>query len=41
LSLQDGGHLRERLLAVFGVDHSFTCTILVSPMPVKNYVTFG
>jgi hypothetical protein len=32
------GHLREQLLAVFGVDHSFTCNILVSPMPVKNYV---
>src|SRR6516162_210097 len=37
-SLQDGGHLREQLLALSDVDHSFTYNILVSPMPVKNYV---
>ena len=37
-SLQDGGHLREQLLALSDVDHSFTYSILVSPMPVKNYV---
>lgn len=37
-SLQDGGHLREQLLALSDVDHSFTYSILVSPMPVKDYV---
>jgi hypothetical protein len=30
--------LRELLLALSGVDHSSTDNILVSPMPVKNYV---
>jgi hypothetical protein len=35
---QDGGHLREQLLALSDVDHTFTYSILVSPMPVKNYV---
>jgi uncharacterized protein YndB with AHSA1/START domain len=37
-SLQDGGHLREQLLALSDADHSFTYNILVSPLPVKNYV---
>lgn len=37
-SLQDGGHLREQLLALSDVDHSFTYSILVAPMPVRNYV---
>jgi hypothetical protein len=32
------GYLRKQLLALSGVDHSFTCNILVSLMPVKNYV---
>ena len=36
--LQDGGLLRERLLALSDLDHTFTYSILVSPMPVKNYV---
>lgn len=36
--LQDGGHLREQLLALSDVDHTFTYSILNSPMPVKNYV---
>ena len=36
--LQDGGFLREQLLALSDVEHSFTYNILVSPMPVKNYV---
>jgi hypothetical protein len=35
---KDGGHLREQLLALSDVDHSFTYSILVSPMPVKDYV---
>lgn len=34
----DGGHLRERLLALSDVDHAFTYNILESPMPVANYV---
>ena len=37
-SMKEGGHLREQLLALSDVDHSFTYNILVSPMPVKNYV---
>lgn len=37
-SLQDGGHLREQLLAMSDPDHSVTYSILVSPMPVANYV---
>jgi hypothetical protein len=36
--LQDGGHLREQLLALNDPKHTFTYNILVSPMPVKNYV---
>lgn len=36
--LTDGGHLREQLLALSDLDKSFTYSILVSPMPVKNYV---
>ena len=37
-SLQDGGRLREQLLAMSDPDHSVTYSILVSPMPVTNYV---
>ena len=37
-SLQDGGHLREQLLSMSDPDHSVTYSILVSPMPVANYV---
>ena len=36
--LQDGGHLREQLLALSDLDHRFTYSILASPLPVKNYV---
>lgn len=36
--LTDGGHLRERLLAFSDLDHAFTYSILVSPMPIANYV---
>ena len=36
--LQDGGHLREQLLALNDPKHTFTYNILKSPMPVKNYV---
>lgn len=37
-TLIDGGHLREQLLALSDVDRTFTYSILVSPMPVKDYV---
>ena len=33
-----GGHLRERLLTFSDVDRGFTYNILVSPMPIENYV---
>jgi len=36
--LQDGGQLREQLLALSDIDHTFVYNILESPMPVKNYV---
>ena len=36
--VQDGGHLREQLLSVSDTGHSFAYSILVSPMPVANYV---
>ncbi|WP_274423834.1 SRPBCC family protein [Chelativorans sp. YIM 93263] len=36
--LTDGGHLREQLLAFSERDRSFTYNILVSPMPIENYV---
>lgn len=35
--LGNGGHLRERLLALSDVDHSFTYCILESPMPISDY----
>ncbi len=34
----DGGFLRERLLSFSDRDHSFTYSILESPMPIENYV---
>ena len=37
-TLSDGGHLRERLLSFSDLDHAFTYNILVSPMPIQNYV---
>lgn len=36
--LQDGGFLRERLLALSDYDFSVTCAILESPMGVENYI---
>jgi len=36
--LQDGGAIRERLLALSDYDFSFTYSILESPMGVENYV---
>ena len=37
-NLKDGGTLREQLLGLSDVDHRCTYSILVSPMPVRNYV---
>ena len=37
-NLNDGGNLREQLLALSDRDHTFTYNILVSPMGVRNYV---
>ena len=37
-NLNDGGNLREQLLALSDHDHSFTYSILASPMGVENYV---
>ena len=34
----DGGLLREQLLSLSDAEHAFTYNILVSPMPVANYV---
>jgi hypothetical protein len=40
--LTNGGHLRERLLSFSDLDRCFTYNIIVSPMPIQNYVaTFG
>jgi len=36
--LQDGGHIRERLLALSDYDYSCSYAILESPMGVENYV---
>ena len=38
----NGGHLRERLLTFSDRDRYFTYNIIVSPMPIENYIaTFG
>jgi hypothetical protein len=36
--LANGGQLRERLLSFSDLDRSFTYNIIVSPMPIVNYV---
>ena len=36
--MQDGGAIREKLLALSDYDFSFTYSILESPMGVENYV---
>jgi hypothetical protein len=41
-TLTNGGHLRERLLSFSDLERRFTYNIIVSPMPIQNYVaTFG
>ena len=37
-NLQDGGNIREQLLALSDIDHTCIYSILESPMPVENYV---
>jgi hypothetical protein len=37
-TVQDGGRLRERLLSFSDMHHQFTYSIIVSPMPIENYV---
>ncbi|MFQ5973965.1 MAG: SRPBCC family protein [Alphaproteobacteria bacterium] len=36
--LTDGGQLRETLLSLSDLDRSFTYDIIVSPMPIRNYI---
>jgi hypothetical protein len=36
--LTNGGNLREQLLSFSDLDRSFTYNILISPMPIQNYV---
>lgn len=36
--LSDGGHLRETLLTLSDRDRTMTYDIIVSPMPIKNYI---
>ncbi len=36
--LTNGGNLREQLLSFSDLERSFTYNILVSPMPIQNYV---
>jgi hypothetical protein len=36
--LKEGGNLHEQLLSLSDTDHKFSYSILISPMPVKNYV---
>lgn len=37
-NLQGGGNIREKLLALSDIDRACTYSILVSPMPIENYV---
>ena len=37
-NLQGGGNIREQLLALSDLDRVCTYSILVSPMPIENYV---
>lgn len=36
-TLATGGNLREQLLSLSDLDHCFTYSILVSPMPIRDY----
>ena len=37
-TVSGGGHLRERLLSFSDRDRSFTYNIIISPMPIENYI---
>ena len=37
-TVANGGHLRERLLSFSDRERSFTYNIIISPMPIENYV---
>jgi hypothetical protein len=37
-NLTNGGNLREQLLSFSDLDRSFTYNIIVSPMPIQNYI---
>jgi hypothetical protein len=37
-TLSNGGNLRERLLTFSDLDRFFTYNIIVSPMPIKDYI---
>jgi hypothetical protein len=39
LYLKSGGHFREQLLSLSDREHTFTYTILESPLPMTNYVS--
>jgi hypothetical protein len=38
LTLQNGGKIREQLIALSDLDYSFSYSILASPMPFEHYV---
>jgi len=37
-NLKDGGNIREQLLTLSDIDYQCTYSILVSPMPLDNYI---
>lgn len=39
ITLTDGGHMRERLLALNDLDHSSTFTIIDAAMPLAHYLS--
>ena len=37
-NLKDGGNIREQLLTLSDIDYQCTYSILISPMPLDNYL---
>lgn len=37
-NLKDGGNIREQLLTLSDIDYQCTYSILISPMPLENYL---
>ena len=37
-NLKDGGNIREQLLTLSDIDYQCTYSILISPMPLDNYI---